>query len=58
MLILYYLYINILYHYIIKAFYNESEACVRVERGVSEWFSVKVGLRQGCVLLCNVTMVV
>ena len=33
-----------------KAFYKESEACVRVEGGVSEWFSVKVGLRQGCVM--------
>ena len=27
----------------IKAFYKESEACVRVEGGgVSEWFSVKI----------------
>ena len=34
----------------IKAFYKESEACVRVEGRVSEWFSVKVGLCQGCVM--------
>ena len=33
----------------IKAFYKESDAGVRVDRGgVTEWFSVKVGLCQGC----------
>ena len=34
----------------IKSFYDESEACVRVCRRESDWFSVKVGLRQGCVM--------
>ena len=34
----------------IQAFYKESEACVRVEGGMSEWFSVKVDLGQGCVM--------
>ena len=34
----------------IKSFYVESEACVRVCRKESEWFRVKVGLRQGCVM--------
>ena len=34
----------------IKSFYNGSDACVRVCRKMSDWFSVKVGLRQGCVM--------
>ena len=34
----------------IKSFYRESRACVRVNRRESEWFDVKVGLRQGCVM--------
>ena len=34
----------------IKSFYDESEACVRVCRRESDWFSVKFGLRQGCVM--------
>ena len=34
----------------IKSFYDGSEACVRVCRQKSDWFSVKVGLRQGCVM--------
>ena len=43
----------------VKSFYVDSEACVRVCRKESEWFSVKVGLRQGCVMspwLFNVFM--
>ena len=39
----------------IKAFYKESEACVRVGGRMSEGFSVKSGCTSG---LCNVTMVV
>ena len=34
----------------VKSFYNNSEACVRVCRKKSDWFRVKVGLRQGCVM--------
>ena len=34
----------------VKSFYENSKACVRVGDGVSEWFPVKVGLRQGCVM--------
>ena len=40
-------------------FYVDSRACVRVGNDVSEWFSVNVGLRQGCVMspwLFNVYM--
>ena len=31
--------------------YVGSKACVRVGNEVSEWFPVRVGLRQGCVML-------
>jgi len=34
----------------VQSFYNASRACVRVANGVSEWFPVNVGLRQGCVM--------
>ena len=34
----------------VKSFYNGSKACVRVGNEVSEWFPVRVGLRQGCVM--------
>ena len=34
----------------IQSLYEESEARVRVCRKESDWFSVKVGLRQGCVM--------
>lgn len=34
----------------VKSFYVNSRACVRVGDGVSDWFAVKVGLRQGCVM--------
>ncbi|WP_435326040.1 reverse transcriptase domain-containing protein, partial [Klebsiella pneumoniae] len=34
----------------VKSFYVDSRACVRVGSGVSDWFPVKVGLRQGCVM--------
>ena len=43
----------------IKSFYRCSESCVRVCQEESEWFEVKVGLRQGCVMspwLFNVYM--
>ena len=43
----------------VQSFYEDSKACVRTERGNSEWFSVNVGLRQGCVMspwLFNVYM--
>ena len=43
----------------IRSFYEGSEACVRVCRQESDWFSVRVGLRQGCVMspwLFNVYM--
>ena len=35
----------------VRSFYVGSKACVRVGNEVSEWFSVRVGLRQGCVML-------
>ena len=34
----------------VKSFYVESRACVRVGNSESDWFDVKVGLRQGCVM--------
>ena len=34
----------------IKSLYDESEACVRVNRTESEWFKIENGVRQGCVL--------
>ena len=34
----------------VKSFYDGSRACVRVSGSESEWFGVKVGLRQGCVM--------
>ena len=34
----------------VKSLYVGSKACVRVGNGVSEWFPVRVGLRQGCVM--------
>ena len=34
----------------VQSFYDGSRACVRGKSGVSEWFDVKVGLRQGCVM--------
>ena len=35
----------------VKSLYVGSKACVRVGNKVSEWFPVRVGLRQGCVML-------
>ena len=34
----------------VKSLYVGSKACVRVGNEVSEWFPVRVGLRQGCVM--------
>ncbi len=34
----------------VKSSYMNSRACVRVGNDVSEWFPVRVGLRQGCVM--------
>ena len=34
----------------VKSFYVGSKACVRVGNEVSEWFPVRVGMRQGCVM--------
>ena len=34
----------------IKSLYDESEACVRVNRMESEWFKIGNGVRQGCVM--------
>ena len=34
----------------VKSMYADSRACVRVGSDRSEWFTVKVGLRQGCVM--------
>ena len=35
----------------VKSLYVGSKACVRLGNEVSEWFPVRVGLRQGCVML-------
>ena len=43
----------------IKALYEGSQACVRVESRVSQWFEIRQGVRQGCVLspvLFNILM--
>ena len=34
----------------VKSLYVGSKACVRVGNEVSEWFPLRVGLRQGCVM--------
>ena len=34
----------------VQSMYADSRACVRVGNKMSEWFPVKVGLRQGCVM--------
>ena len=34
----------------VKSLYVGSKACFRVGNEVSEWFPVRVGLRQGCVM--------
>ena len=34
----------------VQSLYKDSKACVRVCEEMSEWFQVKVGLRQGCVM--------
>ena len=34
----------------VKSLYVGSTVCVRVRNEVSEWFPVRVGLRQGCVM--------
>ncbi|MFA0954709.1 RNA-directed DNA polymerase, partial [Klebsiella pneumoniae] len=34
----------------IQAMYEGSKACVRVNGGLSEWFGVTAGVRQGCVM--------
>ena len=34
----------------VKSLYDGSEACVRVGDEVSEWFPVRMGVRQGCVM--------
>ena len=35
----------------VKSLYVGSKACVRVGNEVGEWFSVRVGLRHGCMML-------
>ena len=34
----------------IKSIYVDSLACVRVKEGVSEWFKIDSGVRQGCIM--------
>ena len=34
----------------VQSFYVDSRACVQMVNDVIEWFSVNVGLRQGCVV--------
>ena len=34
----------------VQSFNADSRACIRIGNEVSEWFSVKFGVRQGCVM--------
>ena len=34
----------------VKSMYVDSLACVRVKQGVSEWFKIDSGVRQGCIM--------
>ena len=34
----------------IKNMYVDSEACVRINRGESEWFKIESGVRKGCAM--------
>ena len=34
----------------LQNFYVDSRACGKIRNKVSEWFSVNVGVRQGCVM--------
>lgn len=35
---------------LMRALYHDTQSAVRVEGGLTDWFSVNVGLRQGCLL--------
>ena len=35
---------------VIKNLYREVESCVRLGSEKTDWFSVEIGLRQGCIL--------
>jgi hypothetical protein len=35
---------------LIKSLYKKQEAAVRTEYGNTEWFEVRKGVRQGCIL--------
>jgi hypothetical protein len=35
---------------LIRDLYTEQESKVRVEQGITEWFPIKRGVRQGCIL--------
>ena len=37
-------------HVLIQSFYNGVQACVRFNGGVSNYFPIKKGVKQGCVL--------
>ena len=43
---------------VVQSFYVHSRTCVRAGMDVSEWIPINIGLRQGCVNLCDVSMVV
>ena len=34
----------------IKSMYVDSTACVRIKWGVSEWYRIDSGVRQGCIM--------
>ena len=40
----------------VQSFYVDSRECVRVGNYVSEWFTVNIGLRQGCVSIHDCLM--
>jgi hypothetical protein len=35
---------------VIKSLYTNQEAAVRTEHGITDWFEVRKGVRQGCIL--------
>ena len=35
---------------VLKSLYNELQAAIRVEKQTSEWFAIRKGVRQGCLI--------
>ena len=41
---------------LIKGIYEKSEAAVRLDQGLTEWFKTTIGVRQGCTLSPDLVM--